>query len=588
VVCLTQRLHCGDRRGYGRLWNLALPLSDVYALRHRGLSGAQAYALDDDGAVSMRSEYAATIVGAFASDAFDLMGASFGAVLASHVGRAASAAGGRPRRLILIDPPPAVPKTLPVPRMLASLRTAAMGVLLIHLRIEMGATVWEQFPQLQTLPEDALACFVAAQCVQEGSSRADLAASAEQFRRLLPVYRQCRHAFHTLSANIEAMDLNADGSPAILMALSSERWPTFLELFPGIKEDALDAYGPAATLRLPGKHVSMINRCLGNRDADFTGAVERFLGDGFGDAWWWAEHLPTVRKEHSQPAVGPQAAAGLHADALMSALSGSPAARTDCEVSGARAVDVAAAVQQAARELLGSDTSVDAPLMEAGLDSLGAVEFRSRLSSQLGIKLPETLIFDFPTLRQVKSHVGSLAAPARAAPKAAGNGVLDLLSSLLSTAAHTPMASLRSPSSAPSTDDTSCIRAVSCKMGGGVGCITAAWSVAMAAHDAVSSVPPTRWDAVGELDARALYGSFLRQIELFDHAAFGLPPAEADVMDPHQRLALEEGYAALNAAGLHRSSLMNSVTGVFGGLWPSDYASVLARYPAHPAPRLGS
>ena len=52
-------------------------------------------------------------------------------------------------------------------------------------------------------------------------------------------------------------------------------------------------------------------------------------------------------------------------------------------------------------------------------------------------------------------------------------------------------------------------------------------------------------------------------------------------MDPHQRLALEEGYAALIALGLDRSSLMNSVTGVFGGLWPSDYGSVLARRGAH-------
>ena len=64
-----------------------------------------------------------------------------------------------------------------------------------------------------------------------------------------------------------------------------------------------------------------------------------------------------------------------------------------------------------AQELLGSHTSSDAPLMEAGLDSLGAVEFRSRVSNKLdGVKLPETLIFDFPTLRQVQVHVAALLA----------------------------------------------------------------------------------------------------------------------------------------------------------------------------------
>ena len=51
--------------------------------------------------------------------------------------------------------------------------------------------------------------------------------------------------------------------------------------------------------------------------------------------------------------------------------------------------------------------SMDAPLMEAGLDSLGAVEFRNRLTTQLGdaVELPDTLVFDFPSLRQLEEHV---------------------------------------------------------------------------------------------------------------------------------------------------------------------------------------
>ena len=210
---------------------------------------------------------------AFALFSFDLIGASFGAVLASHIWRASKGAGGCPRRVVLIDPPPAVPQALPLPKMLTSLRTAAMGVLLIHLQIEMGASVWEQFPQLQDLPEEALPCFVTSQCMREGSAKNDLSAWAERFHRLLPVYRQCRYAFHIFSTSIGAIGTDADGSPAILMALSSERWPTFREMFPGIKEDDVNAYGKGATLQLPGKHISMINQCLGNRDADFTSAL---------------------------------------------------------------------------------------------------------------------------------------------------------------------------------------------------------------------------------------------------------------------------------------------------------------------------
>ena len=77
------------------------------------------------------------------------------------------------------------------------------------------------------------------------------------------------------------------------------------------------------------------------------------------------------------------------------------------------------------------------------------------------------------------------------------------------------------------------------------------------------------------VDVRALYGAFILRIDLFDQSTFSISPAEAEIMDPHQRLALEEGYATLHAAGLSRVSLINRVTGVFAGLWPSDYFAVL-------------
>ena len=55
----------------------------------------------------------------------------------------------------------------------------------------------------------------------------------------------------------------------------------------------------------------------------------------------------------------------------------------------------------------GSAVDADAPLMEAGVDSLGAVELRNQLQRAVGkaMTLSSTLMFDHPTARQVAVHL---------------------------------------------------------------------------------------------------------------------------------------------------------------------------------------
>jgi hypothetical protein len=53
----------------------------------------------------------------------------------------------------------------------------------------------------------------------------------------------------------------------------------------------------------------------------------------------------------------------------------------------------------------GEPPAADAPLMSAGLDSLGAVELRNSLESSLQLQLPTTLTFDYPTIEALTAYL---------------------------------------------------------------------------------------------------------------------------------------------------------------------------------------
>ncbi|CAJ1398208.1 unnamed protein product [Effrenium voratum] len=58
------------------------------------------------------------------------------------------------------------------------------------------------------------------------------------------------------------------------------------------------------------------------------------------------------------------------------------------------------------REMMGSEMEADTPFMDAGVDSLMSIEFRSQVNSAFsGLGLSSTLTFDYPTIRELTGHI---------------------------------------------------------------------------------------------------------------------------------------------------------------------------------------
>ncbi|MFD6517878.1 acyltransferase domain-containing protein [Rhodococcus sp. NPDC060176] len=120
---------------------------------------------------------------------------------------------------------------------------------------------------------------------------------------------------------------------------------------------------------------------------------------------------------------------------------------------------------------------------------------------------------------------------------------------------------------------------IGCRFAGGIDSPDALWDLLESGGDAVSEVPPERWDVNDVYDPQpgvlgrtvSRWGGFLDNIGGFDTAAFGITEYEAEAMDPQHRMLTQMAWEALEHAGIAPGSLMGSQTGVFVGLAHHDY-----------------
>ena len=118
-----------------------------------------------------------------------------------------------------------------------------------------------------------------------------------------------------------------------------------------------------------------------------------------------------------------------------------------------------------------------------------------------------------------------------------------------------------------------------CRFPGGANSPEEFWRLLHDGVDAISEVPPDRWDVTSIYDPQpgvpgkvcTRYGGFLGAVDRFEPLFFGISPREAASMDPQQRLLLEVTWEALENAGQAPEKLAGTKTGVFVGLCSNDY-----------------
>ncbi|MCX4903187.1 beta-ketoacyl synthase N-terminal-like domain-containing protein [Streptomyces sp. NBC_00878] len=211
----------------------------------------------------------------------------------------------------------------------------------------------------------------------------------------------------------------------------------------------------------------------------------------------------------------------------------------------------------------------DRPLAEAGLTSRDAVALTADLSELAGRRLPDTLLWEAPTIDTLVTRLGATA-PLQ------GRGAV--------TNAAPPRGRVQPQTTGTNrtTEPTPAVAVIGigCRFPGAVTSPAEYWQLLTDGRDAVTTLPPGRWDPFVRdpdrlPDDMTRHGAFLGgldDIAGFDAEFFGIPAHEATAMDPQHRMLLEVTREALDHAALTAPALAGTRTGVFVGISGNEYA----------------
>ncbi|XP_030623448.1 probable polyketide synthase 16 [Chanos chanos] len=127
---------------------------------------------------------------------------------------------------------------------------------------------------------------------------------------------------------------------------------------------------------------------------------------------------------------------------------------------------------------------------------------------------------------------------------------------------------------------------IGCNFPGGEG-LRNFWKVLFERRNCAIDIPEERFDRTYWYDpddskpgkTRTTKAALIDGFNEFDHKFFGITDAEANDMDPQQKLLLQCTYRALEDAGIPMEKISGTRTGVYIGLMNRDYEILLSNYP---------
>ncbi len=230
----------------------------------------------------------------------------------------------------------------------------------------------------------------------------------------------------------------------------------------------------------------------------------------------------------------------------------------------------------------------DPQFLELGIDSAALVQSASAVEEAADIRLYPTAFFEHPTPKTLAAHLMSehpeaIRAAVRVETPAPKHGAQNGAQNGVQNGAH--RFAMPAPRRAPPAQ----VGAEPIAIVGAAGLypqaedLVAFWERLEAGEGAVRPMPSRRAVLFGEAEDASNRGTFLADVERFDASRFGVSSAEADALDPQQRLFLEVAQRTLEDATDDVSQLRGAQIGVFVGYSHDHYAQVRRQAEEEPA-----